>query len=288
LREVFAGTKDAEERIAVVCEALGYSMTTSTRLEKFFMLIGKGANGKSVLLAVLTALLGRDQTSAIQPSQFENQFQRAHLHGKLANIVTEIAEGAEIADAQLKSLVSGEMTTAEHKFKSPFEFVPVAKHWFGTNHMPHTRDFSDALFRRATILEFPNKFDGDKCDVHLGEKLTAELPGILNLALAGLGRLTERRAFTSCASSVDMAKKWRVEADQVAQFVDECCAPVAGAAIESAALYHKYDEWADGEGIHRKLNRKNFTTRLENQGFHAGKGTGGKRMIYGILLQSVY
>jgi len=157
LAEIFEGDGDAADKVSIVLEALGYTLIPSCHLEKFFMLIGTGANGKSVLLAVLDELVGRAYTCAVQPSQFENRFQRGHLQGKLANIITEIAEGAEIADAQLKSLVSGEMTTAEHKHKDPFDFTPYAKHWFGTNHLPHTRDFSDALFRRAIVLAFNNK-----------------------------------------------------------------------------------------------------------------------------------
>ena len=46
-----------------------------------------------------------------------------------------------MADAQLKALVSGELTTAEHKHKPPFDFYPFATNWFGTNHMPHTETF---------------------------------------------------------------------------------------------------------------------------------------------------
>ena len=285
LNEVFAGTADTEARKMVVLEALGYSLVPSCYLEKFFMLIGRGANGKSVLLSVLSALVGREQTAAVQPSQFENRFQRAHLQGKLANIITEIAEGAEIADAQLKSLVSGEMTTAEHKMKPPFEFVPFAKHWFGTNHMPHSRDFSDALFRRAVILEFPNKFDGAQRDVHLTSKLTAEMPGILNMALAGLARLFETRAFTPCSSSEDLARQWRLEADQVAQFVEETCEPKSGESLTSAFLFMHYQTWAGEAGINRTLNRKNFTTRLERLGFTPGRGTSGVRMICGLTLR---
>jgi len=183
LMEIFKGDVDKSNKYFIVLEASGYTLIPSCHLEKFFMLIGSGANGKSVLLTVLAELIGREYTTAVQPSQFENRFQRGHLHGKLANIITEIT------DAQLKSLVSGEMTTAERKHKDPFDFTPFAKHWFGTNHLPHTRDFSDALFRRATILKFNNKFENKNRDVHLITKLKTELPGILNLALKGLQRL---------------------------------------------------------------------------------------------------
>lgn len=286
LVEIFAGDKDAADKACVLLEAMGYTLIPSCHLEKFFMLIGPGANGKSVVLSVLVELLGRAHVSAVQPSKFEHSFQRAHLHGKLANIITEIAEGAEIADAQLKSLVSGEMTTAEHKHKPPFDFSPYAKHWFGTNHLPHTRDFSDALFRRAIILSFNNKFEGANRDVHLIDKLRAELPGILNLALAGLKRLLENNAFTECASSAEIARKWRIEADQVAQFVGDACENDKGHSVTSADLYGSYRFWADGAGVRHTLNRNNFTTRLDRLGYSACRGTGGTRKISGLRPRS--
>ncbi len=282
LSEIFKGDADAKDKSKIVLEALGYTLTTGCQLEKFFMLIGSGANGKSVLLFVVAELLGRKYVCAVQPSQFENRFQRGHLQGKLANIITEIAEGAEIADAQLKSLVSGEMTTAEHKHKDPFDFLPYAKHWFGTNHLPHTRDFSDALFRRAIILTFNNKFEGKRRDVHLAAKLKDELPGILNMALEGLQRLHERNAFTECISSIEIARQWRMEADQVAQFVADSCETGSGKRTGSGELYLHYLGWAIGAGVKRTLNRNNFTTRLTRLGFASGRGTGGTRMIEGI------
>jgi hypothetical protein len=92
----------------------------------------------------------------------------------------------------------------EHKFRDPFEFRPYATCWFGTNHLPHTRDFSDALFRRAMVVPFNRKFTpGVDADPRLKDKLIEELPGILNLALDAYARVIERGAFTepqSCSA----------------------------------------------------------------------------------------
>jgi putative DNA primase/helicase len=285
LCEVFAGDADSANKIAIVEEALGYTLIASCYLEKFLMLIGGGANGKSVLLAVLAALLGPEHICAVQPSQFDNKFQRGHLFGKLANIITEIAQGAEIADDKLKSLVSGEVTTAEHKFKDPFDFVPFATHWFGTNHLPHTRDFSDAVFRRAIVLTFNNKFEGNNRDVHLIKKLKAELPGILNVALCGLRRLIENGAFTECASSEDTKRQWRLESDQAQQFVEERCEIGLFHKAASSAVYADYKMWAETAGIRMTLNRNNFTTRLKSIGFADKKGAKGVREICGLQLK---
>lgn len=282
LMEVFEGDPDARDKARCVIEAIGYTVLTTCRFEKFFLLIGSGANGKSVLLGVIEALVGPQYIAAVQPSQFENRFQRAHLHGKLANIVTEIAEGAEIADAQLKAIVSGELTTAEHKMRPPFDFRPFATCWFGTNHMPHTRDFSDALFRRAVVLTFNRKFYGKQRDPHLKDRLIQELPGILAVSLKAIAGVIARGEFTIPASSMDAAREWRMEADQVAQFVEDACTSASNAKSTSAELYRAYQNWVDAAGIRKTLNRKNFTSRLERLGMVAVKGAKGVRMIHGV------
>lgn len=101
LKEVFVGNADAADKALVIMEMIGYSLLTTCRYERFILLIGGGANGKTVLLKVVEALVGVDMVCAVQPSQLDNKFQRAHLAGKLVNIVTEIAEGAKIGSSTL-------------------------------------------------------------------------------------------------------------------------------------------------------------------------------------------
>jgi P4 family phage/plasmid primase-like protien len=283
LRECFQDDSDSALKVIIIHEMLGYCLLASCDYEKFFLLIGPGANGKSVLLDVAAELVGKRHVCAVQPSQFENRFQRAHLHGKLVNIVTEIAEGHEIADAQLKAIVSGELTTAEHKLRPPFDFKPFATCIFATNHMPHTRDFSDALFRRAIILSFNRIFREEEQDKGLKQKLVQELPGILNLALAGIaGVMLRGGVFTTCPGVEAMKSEWRLNCDQVAQFVDDRCKAGAGLKELSSKLYAAYDAWAKENGIRRLLNRNNFTTRLSRLGYEPAKGTAGVRLVYGL------
>jgi putative DNA primase/helicase len=287
LNEIFINDEDKKDKRLLVLELIGYTLVSHARLEVFILLIGGGANGKSVLLDVIRMLVGTASVAAVQPSQFSNRFQRAHLHGKLANLVTEIAEGAEIADAELKAIVSGELTTAEHKNKNPFDFRPFCTCWFGTNHMPHTRDFSDALFRRAKVITFNRTFKyGADADPHLKDKLAEEMSGIINLSLQAFGEVLKRGAFAEPQSCADAKKEWRVEADQVAQYVGDMCTLEAGAQTQSSVLYHNYKKWADDAGVNRKLNRKNFTSRIVRLGANTCKGTGGQRMIAGIRLKT--
>jgi len=283
LEEVFLGDPDATEKAILICEMIGYTLTTSCEYEKFILLIGPGANGKSVLLDVLRLLIGPGQVAAVQPEQMDNRFQRAHLHGKLANIVTEIREGGEIADAALKSITSGELMTAEHKFKPPFDFQPFSTCWFGTNHMPHTRDFSDALFRRALIVEFNRTFSEVEQDKNLKKKLAAELPGIMTLALTAFSGVIKRGYFTIPESCIRAKNQWRLEADQIAQFLQSCCVMEPDAWVEVASLYRSYKSWAEESGIKRVLNLINFSKRIQRLGGKPAR-TNNSRRYNGIRL----
>lgn len=287
LREIFAGDYDAADKIKALMEMIGYTLMAHCRHEKFIILVGSGANGKSVLLAVLEALCGPENVAGVQPSMFDRSFQRAHLHGKLANIVTEIKQGEIIDDASLKGITSGEPTTVEHKFKDPFVMRPFSTCWFGTNHMPHTRDFSDALFRRALVVEFNRVFKPElgNCDDSLKDKLFTELPGILNLALYAYAE-AQIVGFTMPESCIAARDKWRLEADQVAQFVEDECESCPDS-IGIGELFRAYSQWALDNGIHKTLGKKGFRDRLTRLGFGEDR-TNSTRFVTGIRFTRGY
>lgn len=289
LEEVFEGEEDAEAKAKLILEMIGYSLVCHARYEKFILLVGPGANGKSVIMDVVRQIVGPKYAAAVQPSQFGRAFQRAHLHLKLVNLVTEVAEGEVLADADLKAIVSGELTTVEEKNKPPFDMRPYATCWFGTNHMPHTRDFSDALFRRALLVRFNRTFVvGRDADPKLREKLFEEIPGIIQMALQAYAGVIDRGGeFTEPPSCLATKKEWRFEADQAAQFIIERCDKDTDACIHSGELYQAYKVWAHEEGIRSRLSHKSFSSRLQRLGFKLKPGTNGKRMVHGLRLRKL-
>lgn len=131
--------------------------------------------------------------------------------------------------------------------------------------MPGTRDFSDALFRRACILTFNNQFKGVNCDPQLIQKLSGERSGILNMALEAFRGVIEQGVFTEPSSMVAALQKWRLDADQVRQFVEECC--ILGEGEESkSVVYEAYQSFAKINGISpsRTLSHKSFSNRLSS------------------------
>lgn len=285
LDEIYCDDSDRLEKKILTLEMMGYSLTVSCKYEKFALLIGQGANGKSVLLSILVSLVGNKNAAAVQPNQLDNKFQRAHLHSKLVNVVTEISENHVMADAQLKSIVSGELSTAEHKHKSPFDFRPFCTCWFATNHMPRTRDFSNALFRRALILTFNRTFKKHEQDKHLTDKLKRELPGILNLVLEAFAGVIESSEFTEPKSSESAKRKWQLECDSVAQFVEDKCVLGPNHKVTSNDAFQAYKEWCSDSGVQNQLNQNSLSSRLIGLGSERDRGTGGVRLLKGVGLK---
>lgn len=153
--------------------------------------------------------------------------------------------------------------------------------------MPHTRDYSDAFFRRAIVVPFNRVFAPHEQDTGLKEKLAAELPGILNHALWAYAGVVKRGGFTVPASSFDAQRKWQIEANQVAQFVEDRCEVRSDGRATIEFLYATYQGWAQSVGVRQALGQRHFCDRLEQLGFNRAKGTAGVRLISGLTMKGM-
>jgi P4 family phage/plasmid primase-like protien len=269
LQEVFSGDADCQDKSTAVLEAFGYTLMNNCRYEKFFICVGNGSNGKSVLLNVLKHVLSAKNHCSIPPSKFGHSFSVAQLDGHLANIVSELPAKSVLPDDMVKIMASGEGVQVEHKNKDPFTLESIATTWVAANALPHSADVSDALFRRAVVFEFNNMFSpGDAShDVNLIDKLKAEASGIILLALEAYAMATVN-GFTMPASSEAALYAWRETVDQVREFITSECEVNAEAKISSHALFRSYKEWHTQEQPSAyPVARREFSKRVKANGF---------------------
>lgn len=138
-----------EDARRVVQMMAGYLLEVGNPLQKAFMLVGSGNNGKSTLLTVLTNLLGIGNISA-EPLQSlsENNFAAYNLWGKLANICADIPSKAIRYAGVFKELTGGDPVRGERKFRDAFTFINNAKLLFSANELPEVNDRTYAFWRR--------------------------------------------------------------------------------------------------------------------------------------------
>jgi len=278
LQEVFSGDADSQDKTKAVLEAFGYTLMNNCRHEKFFICIGGGGNGKSVLLNVLKHVLSSKNHCSIPPNKFGNAFNVAQLDGHLANIVSELPAKSVLPDDMVKLMASGEGVQVEHKNQDPFTLESIATTWVAANALPHSADVSDGLFRRAVVLEFNNKFSPSDAshDVNLIDKLKAEAVGIIRMALEAYAKATVT-GFTMPASSEAALYSWHETVDQVREFINSECEVNTGGRISLKDLFSKYRTWhmqeqpsahpVGGREFGRRLKANGFIKSRDKHGF---------------------
>lgn len=247
-------------------EFVGYCLLPDTRFETNLMVTGSGANGKSVLLKAIAALIGAENMSNIPLQELsENRFKRAELAGKLMNVFSDLSSRAIQDSAFFKIITSGDPIDAERKFQHPFQFTPFARLLFSANELPATADNTDGFFRRWLIVPFPNSFPPGKRDVRLTEKLCtpSELSGALNLAIEGVQRLYRQGRFSASQTINSQLTDYRLRSDPVAAFVAECCVIEEFALTSKGALYDAYKNWAYQTGS-KVMSQKRFGPLIRN------------------------
>lgn len=274
LDEIFVNDADKAQKITFLKEWFGYCLIPDSSQHKFLWLVGAGGNGKSVLLAILTALVGTKNVSHAHLERLEKGPVRAELEGKLVNISSEMSAEATISDSYFKAIVSGEELEAERKYKTPFSFRPYVRLIGATNHLPRLLDLSDGFFRRAIVLTFNRQFTGAEVDPALESKLLEELPGILTWAMQGLHQLRERGSFDIPQSSITALGQYRQDSDPVATFAEACLDRINQGGEKTSYIYAGYSKWCRLNGFSRR-NVIGFGKRLAELGFDSYRTSAG-------------
>lgn len=250
----------------MVWELIGYLMMSGNPLHKAVMLLGAGRNGKGTFLRTVTALLGRQNISAVSLHDLTNtRFSTASLFGKIANIAGDIDSTYLETTATFKAVTGEDQISAEHKGRDRFDFTPWAVPVFSANKVPGSADVTSGYLARWVILPFPHSFIGRE-DPGLSDRLTAksELMGIAAKAVPALRKLMERHRFTEPASATEATAEFNRRVDQVRTWIDECAEVDARHPwVNRTILYDAYKNWAARDG-QRPVKASEFYDRLES------------------------
>ena len=205
-------------------ELFGYCLIKNYSIQKWFMFLGSGANGKGTLLSTLRTFLGVENIAAVELQEFEKPFSVAELYGRLANIVGDLSAKELYHSGRLKSLTGGDLLLAERKFQNPFKFVNFAKLIYSANELPKTFDGTLAFWRRVMLINFAKTFigGGDKKDLWKEFTTEEEMSGILNLAIKGIQRLVENGGFSKQSSVEEVEEFYIRNSDPVTAFFMDC------------------------------------------------------------------
>ena len=278
-----------DEVIKFLQRSVGYSLSGSTSEQVLFILVGKGANGKSTFLRALTQFMGDYGATLPMQTLMDQTFgssqtnDLASLIGKRFVSASEGEASQKLAESKIKLMTGGDRIKCRQLYKDFFEFDPQFKLWLATNNLPAVSGSDEAVWRRIRVVEFPVSIPADKQDRDLTNKLIAELPGILNWAIEGYHNW--RKNGLCAPDQVERATTcYRDENDIVQQWINACCAPIANHATSMKALYEFYSAWCEQSGIEPKPNSI-FGKELNRKGFEISKRKEGNYRT-GLALKS--
>lgn len=241
------------EDYEVLLEIFGFVLMKDYSIQKALLLVGSGANGKSVYLHLLKNMIGNENISAETLHNLVNtSFSACHLHGKLANISADINATIISESGLFKDLTSGKDTiSAEFKFQNKFKFVNYAKLIFSCNDVPKSRDITNGYMRRWRIVKFPYTFEGVNDNKNLQNELITdeELSGLFNIAVEKYYLLRKSGCFSYEPTIDEIREEYINLSDPIQVFIDKFLVQDAVGRIFKNDLYDRIREFYELNNI---------------------------------------
>lgn len=253
LLDIFAKSTNPQDMARHFMELFGCTIQPVRDIPHFALLIGQGANGKTKLLETIQKLLGPDATLNDSVARFtRDNFNLAYLQGKLAFIDDDVSEGTVLDDGLIKKISEGKTVSARRAYgHDKVTFVCRAMPIIAGNSYPKTRDISHGMARRALVVPFERVFKAAEQDMALFPAIWGEeLPGVLNLALAGLKRLRARgNQFDLPKDCIEARDEFFRHANPLFAFLHEQCAAEAGSKLKLMDMRAAIKAWMSEQGI---------------------------------------
>lgn len=241
---------DDDEMMRHIWEVLGYFLMTGNPMQKIFLFIGEGGNGKGTLMRLIRWMLGRENYSSISMHQLvDDRFASSGLYGKIANISGDLS-AKFLTDPQiLKEITGGDSISASRKHGQAFEFVPYAVPIFAANEFFRTSDTSKGWRRRWEVIDF-NRDVESAGGVFDEQDLFDDAAGVFNFAMDGLRRLMDRGRFLPPDAVREATTRMHDAADPLLLWMDEDEGVYVGEGETDACtlVYGRYRTWCRRNG----------------------------------------
>ncbi|MDA7735947.1 phage/plasmid primase, P4 family [Porticoccaceae bacterium] len=282
LRDAFH-PDEADEQIRQLRMFTGLAIfNLQHREQKALLLYGVGGSFKSGFQKIIEKLVRKEYLSSVSPLEWDQDYKKAELVGKLINLVPEINNDKVIPGAEFKSVVSCDRVLAREAYGKAFSFRPGCAHWFNSNFFLATRDQSDAFWRRWAIVHFSRSKPEKERDPSLAETIiTTELPMILNWAIEGVIDYLKGGLFLSNIHAKCL-ENWKRESNSVKGWIaDGECNGVSEKVQKHASItlvdaYKKYEFWCRDNNL-KQVSSKLYRSRMEDIGYQVVIRDGYKR-----------
>ena len=267
-----SGNIDNDKKL-VTQEWLGISLSNIdiSSLKKCFILYStKGNTGKSVLLNIISGMIGEKNTINIPMQKLNDRFSMGDVYGKRLIIVGDQESGSMNNVAMFKQLTGGDSIRVEQKGRTSFEYHFKGGLLMACNDLPQIKDDKgDHLFERMHIIPLVNSIAEEKRDKDLLQKIMHdEKEGVFMWALEGLHRFIDNeKRFTGCMACTDIMQSYRSELDTAYEFLNRYYILTGKNLdrIKTTELFEDYAKWCLTEE-RNPLTKRSFKERMGKNG----------------------
>lgn len=295
-RDHFRDDVDQEQKILVEQEFYGACLFGfATKFEKCLALPCDGGGGRSTKLKIIEAAFPSSLVSHLDARELKSAERRTRLAGKRLNFSDEVPGDAFLDSEEFKKVVTGNIITAEGKYRSSFEFRPLAGFVFPIQ-TTGAAELTDAFWRRFIFNRYNRAYEGDKSRVLDFAKpiIANEIPGIVVHMIEGAARLLKQGKYTIPSSHYQEESKWKLAADTVRSFLEmqytkssfdeprtqgyDASGKPNGQPVKNhdwtraTDLYMTYRTWCEANGHRKPVASPEFKRRTEKIGY-AGQHT---------------
>lgn len=272
----------------------GYCMTGDVSEQVYFIFYGKGQNGKSTFLRVLTGILGdyatyaKFQTFAAKRIDAAGRDELARLRGKRLVVAIEVKKRQRLNESLLREVTGGEKLPAHFLYHPEFTYEPQFKVILGVNDLPRIEGTDVATWRRPHLVPFtytvPEK---DRLRDLFETYLQPEFPGILNWMLQGC-KEWQRSGLKPPKAVLEATAGYKTSQDTVQRFIGECCTVDSKdrvgdpSRLRAISAFRIYQDFQKSEG---SLNRREFYAEMDTLFKTDTDSQGGYKVWRGLALK---
>jgi putative DNA primase/helicase len=286
LEEIFKGNTNLINYIQL---AIGLSLTGHTREQCLFILFGRGANGKSLLLAILRLITG-DYGYNAPFTTFEMDTRAsipqdlAMLKGRRVVTASETTENSRLNEGRLKALTGEDAVTARELYRRDFTYQPQCKIWLAVNHRPRVFDDSFGFWRRVRMIPLTQTFDPAQ-EPNLLDTLKNEAEGILAWAWAGAMKWYESGLGAPPETVLSAVRDYQTDQDPISEWLFTRCNQAPSLEIRAQIAFENYQAWAEEAKLTKRetLGRTRFGRILSDRFDKERKSLG--IVYYGLALK---
>jgi P4 family phage/plasmid primase-like protien len=272
LADIFEKAENPKALIDFIWEIIGYSLQPDKDLPIFPLFIGKGANGKSLIQKVMTALHGPDTVVSKDLALFadgaKNNHAMAEIVGARLILDDDLEKGTRLPTSTVKKLSEAKLLTANPKGKDSFSFIHHALMVVNANTYPKLREHTEGIMRRLYPIPFDRKFTKEQRDEKRADYIIEnELSGVLNRALEGLARLRKRGDFARPVDVERALAAWIKSGNPGADFLRGNVEVQPGRVTRLDDVWKAYLGWCHDNGVDRRMTKPQLIGLLDEMEF---------------------